>query len=230
MSCIIECNGLPGCGKTSLAERLAARLRADGEEVRVRGVGEFRGEGIRGARRALLLPGRASALLQRGGLRAAAGGFFPEKRKSSAAAFLTGRERLITVMYLFYLLREYRGAGQAAVVTDEGLIQTLAVISFWQDIRGSAFAGARSVLASGRVFCIDCLLSPGEARARIEARGRKDSAMDSLRGEGLSAYLEAYASALRGIRPAAAARMSADMRRAPDEIAADTAAAVRRVQ
>ena len=228
MSCIIECNGLPGCGKTVLAGRIAAHLRADGEKIRIRGVREFRGGGMHGFRKALLLLHRMSALLQRGGLSAAAGSLFCQRKGSHTAAFLNGKERLITVMYLFYLLREYRKAGPAIVVSDEGLVQTLCVISSWADVRGPAFSGACRMLSEGGVFCVDCDLPAAEAQRRIERRARKDSAVDALQGEELTAYLEAYAETLRSIRTLAAFRTAADMKDSPDRIAADAAEAFRR--
>jgi len=197
---IIELNGLPGCGKSTVKQAVAAKYK---ENIRYIGVAEFRGEQKSGLAKLFLKAGRF--LVQ---FLPANFSFYRTCRKLfsavpvNAAETINHYEDTISIMYLVYLFRIYRTQKNEMILTDEGFLQALVSVCVTRDVDTAVLENLlKQILCSDRkIILMNCECSTTEAYRRIIQRNRNDSAIDILKGEKLTDYLNLYEQQLSVLR------------------------------
>ncbi len=204
---IVECNGLPGCGKTTLVEEMSKKLSDMGILHTVAGVNTFRyGNKIK----------RVVSLLNRSIVWTA----LSSKKGTESLFFLSFKERLITLMYLHYLITEYTRAG-CLIVSDEGIVQTLATVSSFTDTETKDTKAAKDLLRSEKLLELNCELSIHDSIKRIADRKRNDSAIDSLQGDALVNYLSHHDDRLQSLRKICTYSYALDMKKSVGDLVAE---------
>lgn len=204
---IVECNGLPGCGKTTLVEEVSKKLSDMGILHTVAGVNAFRyGNKIK----------RVVSLLNYSIVWTA----LSSRKGTESLSFLSFKERLITLMYLHYLITEYDRA-RCLIVSDEGIVQTLATVSSFTDTETKDTKAAKNLLRSERVLELNCDLSIHDSIKRIADRQRHDSAIDSMQGDALAGYLSQHSERLQSLRRICTNSYELDMKRNVRDLVAE---------
>jgi shikimate kinase len=196
---ILELNGLPGCGKTTVKQEIVA----ENNDITVIGVAEFRGKNVSGFSKLLLIISRF--FIQ----------FLPENfsfyRKCrrlfsnpSVARYGTSSfyEDTISIMYMVYLFHSYRKFKGSYILTDEGILQSLASVCTEKNVSLPALEAVTEQLAAlnNSIMLVHCDCNTEESYRRINVRNRNDSAIDKLKGEELAAYLCSYEQQLKVLR------------------------------
>ncbi|MBR1592536.1 MAG: hypothetical protein IJ666_05950 [Ruminococcus sp.] len=194
---IIEFNGLAGCGKSTLQQKLSEMS----SDISYAGVAEFRGNGLSGLKKLFLKFRRFVCQYLPGNLK-----FYLLCRKLFSSAESNNnfslRENRISIMYMVYLYETYRRCGDGILVSDEGFLQTLASIGAKGRLNPKAVGAVCRELKkiNGGIFEINCKSDVDGAIIRIRERNRNDSAIDRLGGSELRDYLTEFDRQLRIFR------------------------------
>lgn len=196
---IIELNGLPGCGKSTVKQKIAAQ----NNEIKVIGVGEFRGENVSGFSKLLL---KISRFLMQ--FLPANFGFYRKCRrlfaKPPVKEYCTSffYEDTIAIMYMVYLFHSYRNFKSTILLADEGILQSIASACAVRGVSQASLVAVTEQLSTldQNIIPVHCDCSIEESYRRIAARKRNDSAIDTLKGEQLTDYLCSYGEQLKVLR------------------------------
>ena len=196
---ILELNGLPGCGKSTVKQEIAVQ----NNEIKVIGVAEFRGENVSGFFKLLLKIKRfcIQFLPQNFGFYCKCRRLFANSPvKESCTSFFY--EDMIAIMYMVYLYHSYRNFKGIFLLADEGILQSLASVCVAKNVSLAALDEVTGQLykLNNSMMLVHCDCSIEEAYRRITARNRNDSAIDNLKGEQLKDYLCSYEKQLKVLR------------------------------
>lgn len=184
---IIECSGLPGCGKTTLARRIQEELRASSIPcVWLNAPG--------GLRRALKLAGSTVLLLRPRNLSFAAAllGLF-RRQKGPGPWSRVQIEKIRRLCVLQDTYRRWAGKKGCVLLCDQGIIQDTVAL-----FRDTVFPAKEQMEPLRRMFAgmekdlllLYCHIPPETAAARAESRGRRACGLDFYTGEQLARFLE----------------------------------------
>lgn len=196
---ILELNGLPGCGKTTLKQEIAA----ENKDIAVIGVAEFRGKNLSVFLKLLLIISRFFIQFLPKNF-----GFYRKCRRLFSNPSAAGHgissfyEDTISIMYMVYLFHSYRKFKGSYLLTDEGILQSLASVCTEKKVSLPALEAVTEQLAAldNSIMLVHCDCSTEESYRRINVRNRNDSAIDKLKGEELKAYLCSYEQQLKVLR------------------------------
>ena len=207
---IVECNGLPGCGKTTLIKALSKELKARNIQHTIVGVEFFRNN--RGGSSGIFFKIRRFMKLFRFEYLSV----IRSHNKFPGASFLNAKEKLITLLYLKYIENEY-SEPHRIILADEGIIQTLSTVMLFSGSETGRFDSAIGFLRNPAFLAINCNINENEAQKRFCSRNRKNSAIDILSGEELKAYYADYKKQLDKVRNMVLSAENADMSQKPEE-------------
>ena len=200
---IIELNGLPGCGKTTLKNAICSKHGS----VRAVGVAEFRGEGKASYYKLPLKLGRflVQFIPSNFGLYLDLRTMMRKAKQREGAQFSNSYENLITIMYVVYLYHTYRKNSVASLIVDEGIVQSLASCCAQMEIDQSWIQVVlrHFYSVSERLVIVNCECGVETSIRHIYARNRNDSAMDQLKDDKLQLFLERYQEQLALVRSCA---------------------------
>lgn len=186
---IVECNGLPGCGKSTLISALAYKLEENKIAVQTSGVATFRAQDKNFFVKNTVKLLRMSSILNNDSFK-----LFHEVRSERIAAgkrTTLDRESLILIAYLQYLRNAYK-KGSGIVLADEGIVQTITAL--FQFCRNRELLAERYLggCEKKELMIVNCLIRQQETEKRICKRNRHDSSIDELSGSELKDYLADY--------------------------------------
>lgn len=197
---IIEFNGLPGCGKTTLKKTIYSAHSS----VRSVGVAEFRGEGRPFFYKFLLKVCRFTNQFMPSNM-----GLYRDVRKMlrtaklrEGAQFSNSYENAVTVMYIVYLYSIYRKAGDTTVIVDEGLVQSLTSCCVQREINHSDLKTVMLHFQGlfDKIVFVNCDCTLETSLQRVRVRNRNDSAMDHLSDDELQLFFNRYHEQLTVVR------------------------------
>lgn len=199
---IIECNGLPGCGKTTLTKELVSNLNKEGKKTRYVGVAQFRGKN-KGFLKLPIFLNRIIIPINPKNL------FFSFNAmtyiiKSWRQPNFFGKiyESYIAFLYCVYLFNIYRKYSTDIVITDEGMIQALTSFSFYvkSDVEMMSKLLKITKKLKLKITFINCNITIKKTISRIELRNRHDSAIDELSNAQLTEFLQTFYEKLKFLR------------------------------
>lgn len=200
MHVIIELNGLPGCGKTTLKNAICIKNLT----VKSAGVAEFRGEGKSTVSKIFVKLKRFSTQFTPDniGLYLTLKKLIRKAKPYKSVHLSNPYENTITIMYMVYLYCTYRKAGDTVLLVDEGIVQSMASCCTQMDIERSYLETVMQYFQhlSKKIVVINCECTLETSLRRIKSRKRNDSAMDQLNFEELQIFLERYKEKLLIIR------------------------------
>ena len=207
---IVECNGLPGCGKTTLIKALSNELKARNIRHTVVGVEYFRNNRY-GSSGFIFKICRFINLFRFEYL-----SVILSHKKIPGTSFLNAKEKLITLMYLKYIENEYTKPHNI-ILADEGMIQTLSTVMLFSETKAGRFRSTIDIMKNPAFFAINCNIDNNEAKKRFYSRKRRNAAVDKLSDEELEAYFFEYKKRLDIVRNMAVSVENIDVSIKPEE-------------
>ena len=207
---IVECNGLPGCGKTTLIKALSDELNLRNIPHTVVGVESFR-KNRQGSSGFIFKIRRFLKFFRSEYL-----SLICSHSKIPGTSFLNAKEKLITLLYLTYIENEY-SKPHNIILADEGMIQTLSTAMLFSGKETGRYVSAAGIMKNPEFLAINSNIDKNEAEKRFSSRERMNSAVDRLSGRELEAYYDEYKKQLERVRNMAVSVLDIDMSQAPEE-------------
>ena len=207
---IVECNGLPGCGKTTLIKVLSDELNSRNIPHTVVGVESFR-KNRQGSSGFIFKIRRFLKFFRSEYL-----SLICSHSKIPGTSFLNAKEKLITLLYLTYIENEY-SKPHNIILADEGMIQTLSTAMLFSGKETGRYVAAAGIMKNPEFLAINSNIDKNEAEKRFSSRERMNSAVDRLSGRELEAYYDEYKKQLERVRNMAVSVLDIDMSQAPEE-------------
>ena len=207
---IVECNGLPGCGKTTLIKALSDELNSRNIPHTVVGVESFR-KNRQGSSGLIFKIRRFLKFFRFEYL-----SVICSHSKIQGTSFLNTKEKLITLLYLKYIENEY-SKPHNIILADEGIVQTLSTVMLFSGKEADRYGSAVGIMKNPEYLAVNCNIDKNEAEKRFSSRERRNSAIDKLSGRELEAYYDEYKKQLDSVRNMAVSAEDMDMSQAPEE-------------
>lgn len=198
---IVELNGLPGCGKTTVKNLLINSINTPKKSI---GVSEYSAECSGKIKRIFVKLKRFLSIINPLHFK------FSKKcirlyfKSSANTEFMPKSfyEDLIAVSYIIYLYGEYKKNKDKILVVDEGIIQVISSATTIKDMNKTyADDVIYDFLALGKEYLfINCECSVSQSLERIKHRNRSSAAIDTLKGKYLINYLNKYNESLNKVR------------------------------
>jgi len=198
---IIEFNGLPGCGKTTIKTTLMNKIN---QKIKSIGVSDYSAENSGKLKRLFVKLGRILSIICPFNLNFSLKCLKLYFKSSSVTEFLSKSfyEDLIAVSYIVYLYREYKKNKNRVLVVDEGIIQVISSAITVKNVKEKYIDDIINdfLALKKRYMFINYDCDVNLSFERIKKRNRNSAAIDSLEGESLIGYLNKYKLNLNEIR------------------------------
>lgn len=198
---IIELNGLAGCGKTTIENKIKNNYEG---KVKVAGVSRYRAENKNKLTRIFIMITRILILVYPSHISFSYRCFKLYFKSYSDNRFFRKSfyDDLIAVSYMVYLYKQYKSKSKKILLIDEGIIQTLSSLITVRKVKDRYIDDIIKKFLSleKTIIFVNCNCNKKVSYNRILQRNRKVSAMDSLKGNLLLEYLKEYSLSLDIIR------------------------------